>query len=78
MLGNVCREMFSKIISKFTEVADRKVKYCEKRVSLSIQSSRLLLDVENWREIRDAFGATLEEKKRHQVGIHATAVLNAT
>ena len=81
LFGNVCREMFSKIISKFTEVADRKVKNCEKRASFSIQCSRLLLDVEkmgNWREIRDAFAATLEEKERHQVDIHATAVLNAT
>ena len=34
--------------------------------------------IDNWREIRDAFAATLAEKEIHQVDIHATAVLNAT
>ena len=46
LFGNVCREMLSEIISKFTEVAGMKVKNCEKRASFSIQCSRVLLDVE--------------------------------
>ena len=78
---NICREMFSVIISKFTEVAGMKVKNCEKRASFSIQCSRVLLDVEKmekWKEIRDAFSATLEEKERYEVDLHATVVLNAT
>ena len=81
LFGNVCREMLSEIISKFTEVAGMKVKNCEKRASFSIQCSRVLLDVEktnNWKEIRDAFAATLEEKERHEVYLHASVVLNVT
>ena len=34
--------------------------------------------MDNWREIRDAFATTMEEKERHQVDIYATAVLSAT
>ena len=81
LFGNVCREMLSEIISKFTEVAGMKVKNCEKRASFSIQCSRVLLYVEktnNWKEIRDAFAATLEEKERHEVYLHASVVLNVT
>ena len=81
LFGNVCREMLSEIVSKFTEVAGMKVKNCEKRASFSMQCSRVLLDVEktnNWKEIRDAFSATLEEKERYEVYLHASVVLNVT
>ena len=57
------------------------MKNCEKRASFSIQCSRVLLHVEktnNWKEIRDAFAATLEEKERHEVYKHVSVVLNVT
>ena len=73
--------MFSEIMSAFTEVAEMKIKNCEKRSLFSIKCSRGALSIvdkiENWKNTKEKT-TSVEEKEKVEVKLHAAVVLNIT
>ena len=82
MFGKFCQDMFSQIISTFTEVSSsRKLKNSEKRASFSIKCSQALLIAEEWeiwQNIKEKITTSNKENEREEVHFHIAVLMNTT